>query len=150
MSGSNLLKLSTILAFAVACSSDGTVGPPTGMAHAAATRECGPAGGPAVAIYLTRAPVESLEPPPPYVRIVVWHALETLEGRSWLVGGRDASGWFFSAANDFEFATSGRVTVNDVDADSTIHGSADLRFPNAGRVTGGFRAEWISRAQLCL
>lgn len=133
------------------CASDGIPGPATGLAHAAATVACGPADGPAVAIYLASAPVESLEPAAPYLRFYVWQSLERLSGRSWAVAGRESEGgaWLHSTATDYEIAIGGRVTVSSVAPDSTIEGSADVTFPSAGRIRVRFRAEWLSRAVLC-
>lgn len=122
-----------------------------GLTYAAATRACGPADGPAVEIYLAPAPVESLEPAAPYVRIYVWQPLDGLAGRSWILGGGEPEGsaWFHSSATEYEVAARGTVTVNRVTSDSTVEGSADLTFANAGRVRGGFRAVWISNSVLC-
>ena len=151
MSGRHLVGSCGIVAFAVACGSDSIAEPPRGLAHAVATSACGPTDGPAVWIYLTGAPVQFLEPPPPYVRIAVWQPLERLPTGSWELNAGDtsAAAWYFSSANDFEVGTTGRVTVEVVGADSTIRGSADLRFPRFGHVRGGFRAAWVPRATLC-
>jgi hypothetical protein len=150
MSVPRLIGSLLIIAVPAACTSQGILEPPAGLSHAAATQDCGPTDGPAVAIYLAPAPVESLEPPAPYVRISVWQPLERLVGRSWVVGGGepDGSAAFHPTAADFELATSGRV-VNAVAPDNAVEGSVDLRFPSAGRVRGGFRAVWLSRAVLC-
>jgi hypothetical protein len=141
----------TTLVVAAACASDGLQGPPTRFGHSAGTRACGPTDGPAVAVYLAAAPVVSVAPPAPYVRIAVWQPLERLRERTWvLAGGEDDGGaWHHLNASAFEVATSGHVRVNVVHPDSTIEGWADLRFPRAGRVAGGFWAVWLSRAVLC-
>jgi hypothetical protein len=151
MPARRLTGLSTAVALGLACSSDAIFQPPGGFAHAAATRFCGPTDGPAVAIYLSPVPVESLQPPTPYVRVAVWQPLERLAGGSWLVaiGDTAAAAWYFTAPGDFAVATSGQVTVDLVEPDTTLQGSVDLRFPSAGRVTRSFRAAWISRAPLC-
>ena len=151
MSKPNLAGLSTILAAVVACASDGIPGPPVGFAHAAATAACGPTDGPAIAIYLAPNAVGSLNPPAPYVRIAVWQPVDRVAGRSWRVaaGDESAAAWFFSSPNDFHVATGGRVTIRVVDTTSTIQGYADLVFPAVGRISGGFRAAWISGAPLC-
>jgi hypothetical protein len=141
-----------LVAFPVACTSNSIPGPPAGLAHAAATPTCAPTDGPAVAIYLAAAPVGSVEPPAPYLRIDVWQPLGRLAGRSWVLAGSEAEGsaWFYSTATDFEIATRGRVTINAVAPDNTIEGSADLTFPSAGRIRGGFRAAWLSRVVGCV
>jgi hypothetical protein len=143
-------------ALPAACTSGDIPGPTrslaaSGLAHAAATRACGPADGPAVAIYIASAPVESLEPAAPYVRIYVWQPLDRLAERSWnLAGGEpEGSAWFQSSATDFEVAVRGTVRVNRVAPDGTVEGSADVTFPSTGRVRGGFRAVWVPNAMLC-
>ena len=151
MSARLLLGPCVLVAVAVACASDGMLGSLKQFAHAVASPACGPTDGPAVWIYLTGAPVASLEPPAPYVRIAVWQPLERLPGRSWALNAGDtsAAAWYFGSASDFEVGTTGRVTVDALAADSTIQGSADLRFPRFGRVRGEFRAAWLPRATLC-
>ena len=137
-------------AVAAACAPDRIPGPPAGFDHATAMRECGPADGPAVAIYLAADSGPFLQPPTPYVLITVWQSLDRLGQESWGVGNEHgmAAAWFFSAPSNSQPATSGRVTVNLVDTTSTIQGSVDLMFPTVG-VSGGFRASWIPRTLLC-
>jgi len=141
----------TILALAAACGAEGIPAPPAGFAHAVGTRECGPADGPAVAIYLAGEPVTALEPPAPYVRIFVWRPLNELPDREWTLAGQGAEGSaiYCRASDDCEVASSGSVRATDVAPDSTIAGSTDLTFPVAGRVSGGFRAVWLSRVVFC-
>jgi hypothetical protein len=149
MSRRYLLAVSTGLAFA--CLSDGILHPPHELPHAAASRACGPADGPAVAIYLALVPIESLAPPTPYVRIAIWQPLSRLAGGSWVVAASDtaAAGWYFTGPNSFQVATGGRVEVNGIEPDTTVQGFADLTFPAVGRVTGAFRAAWIPYSPLC-
>lgn len=136
----------TSLLLLMACASDGVNAPPPGLPHAAATRFCGPTDGPAVAIYLSRAPMLSLAPPAPYVRVAVWQPLDRLTGRSWSLTGAETEGgaWFFATPGTFEVATRGEVTVRAVSADNTVEGTVDLRFPSAGRIRGGFKASWLN------
>lgn len=140
-----------LLALAVACQSDGAPRPPDGLPHAAAVRSCGPADGPAVAIYLAPTPVTAVDPATPYVRLTVFQPLGQLEGGSWRIAAGDdaAAGWYFRALDDFEAATGGRVTVTEVRSDTTVRGTMDVTFPTAGRVTGAFEAAWISASPLC-
>lgn len=135
----------------LACTPSGIPGPPSGLTHAAARPSCGPADGPAIEIYLTPTPLESSEPPTPYVRVYIWQSLEQLADRPWVVGGDSpsAAAWHHSTARDYVVATSGVVRVNAVRADKAIEGSADLRFGSDRRVRGGFRAVWLPRAMLC-
>jgi hypothetical protein len=142
-----------VLVVAAACDSDG-IEPPSGSWNAAATMECiGPLSESGVAIYLADAPVESPEPPAPYVRIIIREdMLERLSARTYVLAGSRAEGaaWSFSTGTNPEIATSGTVTVNSVAPDNTIEGWADLTFPSRGRVGGNFQARWFPRVQYCL
>jgi hypothetical protein len=138
-----------ILVVAAACASDAISGPPAGLPYAAATPACGPADGPATTIYLSPNPVESLDPSTPFVRIAIWQPRERLAGRSWSLADDAAAAEYFSTPDEFELATGVSVTINAVDSDSTVRGSAELTFPMHGRIAGGFRARWIPVALRC-
>ena len=150
MSVPRLLRPLLILAISAACSSNGIPGPATEL-HAVAARTCGPADGPAVEIYLSRAPIESLEPPAPYHRVAVWQPLDHLAGRSWSLAPDDGEGgaWSHPTATELEIATGGTATVTAVRPDSTVEGSVDVTFPSGTRLRGTFRAPWHPRQMLC-
>lgn len=138
-------SFAVLVAFAMACSG-GITSPPIGYTHAAATFACGPADGPAVAIYLSPNPVTSLEPSGPYVRVYIDQAVEQVAGKGFPIGdGSLAAAWFQTSSNNFETATTGYIITQSVSADKTVEGTVDLNFPNAGHVHGGFHAAWISR-----
>jgi hypothetical protein len=40
--------------------------------------------------------------------------------------------------------------VSSVDAEKTIHGSLDLEFPDAGRITTEFDAKWLPSNFYCI
>lgn len=139
-------SFSVLIFLAMACS-DGIAAPPAGYTHAAATFACGPADGPAVAIYLSPNPVTSLEPSGPYVRIYIDTAVEQVGGKAWPIGGSSpAAASFQTSASNYEIATGGYIITSSVSGDKTIEGTVNLMFPNAGHISGGFHAEWISRA----
>jgi hypothetical protein len=144
-------SVSMVVCLSMACGADGISAPPLDLTHAAATFACGPADGPAVAIYLAPDPVTSLEPPAPYVRIYVAQPLDALVGQPWILAGTKSAGgaWFHSASNTDEIANTGYVTVISVSSDNTIVGVVDIAFPNAGRIRGGFRAVWVPSTVLC-
>jgi len=150
MSRRHFIAASAVLAFTVACRSDGTPLQPEGLSHAAATRTCGPADGPAVAIYLAPSPVAVIEPAAPYVRVNIWQSVSDIEGGIWdVASGADAAAWYGATSTDVEVATDGHVTVSAVGPDTTVRGTVDLTFPSAGRITGSFEAAWISASPLC-
>jgi hypothetical protein len=138
-------SLSVLVVFAMGCS-DGITGPPTGFAHAAVTFACGSADGPAVAIYLSPNPVQTLEPSGPYVHIHIDQAVEQVGGQTWSVGSNGTAGAVFQLTpTDYETATDGYVITTSVSADKTVEGILDVTFPKAGHIRGTFHAEWISR-----
>jgi hypothetical protein len=123
--------------------------PPAEFPFATATAECGPADGPAVAVYLLRDSVPAVPPGGPHVQLYVWHGLDELEGRPWTVGGSSTDG-FAEYQDGMGAATPlhGTVTVTAVRADS-ITGDVDLASEGVFRVRGGFRAVWIPRVVMC-
>jgi hypothetical protein len=145
------MRFSVAAILAVACASDGPLAPPHGFAHAAATLACGPADGPAVAIYLTPNAVTSLEPSGPFVRVYFPGSLNEVVGKTWPLNGSnsEAAAWLSSTGPNAEVATSGYVILDSMGSDSTITGSVSLMFPKGGRIHGGFRAAWTPRTALC-
>ena len=85
----------------------------------------------------------------PYVAIMIEEPLSALAGRTFLVGsGGTAGATYIAGPNSYESASTGRVVIGSVDADSTIHGSVNLSF-NSRRVLDMFHADWIHRGMLC-
>jgi hypothetical protein len=151
MSLIRLISASMVISFSLACAGDGISAPPIGFTHAAAFSVCGPADGPAVAIYLARDPVISLTPSTPYVRIYLGQSVTAISGRTWTLAGTasDGNAWFQSAPSNNELATGGYMIVNSVGSDNTIEGTVDVTFPSAGHIRGGFRAPWLPNTSLC-
>ena len=151
MARRNLIGLTIILAVSAACATDGILAPSVGFEHAVITPACGPADGPAVAIYLSSNPVDPRNPSIPYVRIALWDAPDVVQGRSWGIG--DASGMatavLVRGANQYDVATAGSVSIGLIDTTSTTTGSAELVFSSVGLVSGEFRASWSAAAPLC-
>jgi hypothetical protein len=151
MSVARMLRMAMVVAVTIACNSDTVFGPIRGSLYAAATFQCGPADGPATAIYIKPEPVGSIAPSTPFVRIYVPVAVEQLSDHAWPVsnGNSEATAWFHSTDANLEVATTGYMTVSSVASDKTIEGSVNLWFPDAGRVRGGFRATWIPGTVVC-
>jgi len=150
MSVFRLYGLSVIAALLLGCSSDGVVGPSGRFDHAAATFACGPADGPALAIYLAQDPITSLEPAGVFVRVYVSGTIDEIRGAILPISSNsNAAAWFHPNANDYEIATSGYLMVGSGSAGSTLEGSVGLQFPRAGDIHGAFHAEWIPTNVLC-
>lgn len=145
-----MLRSSLVVAFAMACSSDATSPLFRGFVYSAAVFQCGPADGPAVAIYLAPNPVGSIEPSAPFVRVYVPVQLDQLTAHVWpIASNTEAGAWFHADASSSELAESGYMIVSSVDSDNTITGSVDLHFPDAGHIRSQFRATWVPSHALC-
>jgi hypothetical protein len=151
MSIVRVMRFSVVAVLAVACASDGALSPPKGFNHSAVTFACGPADGPAVAIYLAPDPITLLEPTGTFVRVYVPRSLDQVLNRMWPINGvnSEAAAWFQSTALNAELATGGYLIVGRLGPDSTITGTVSLNFRNAGHVGGGFHAVWIPPRNLC-
>jgi hypothetical protein len=144
-----MARMAVVMVAAMACDSDSVFEPIKHFEFSAATFQCGPADGPATAIYLTHE-VGSIDPSAPFVRIYVPVAVEQLSGDVWqLSEGSEGTAWFHSTDASSEVATSGYMVVAAVGSDRTVQGSVYLEFPNAGRVSGAFAATWIPSGVIC-
>jgi hypothetical protein len=152
MSVFRVTRMAMVVAAAVACDSDSVFEPIRHFEYSAATRQCGPADGPATAIYLSHDAVGSTEPTTPFVRIYIPVAVEELSGRVWQLSENSPEGaaWFHSGDATSEIVSSGYMIVAAVGSDRTVQGSVYLEFPGAGRVSGAFAAGWIQSTVTCI
>jgi hypothetical protein len=136
----------------MACSSDGVSAPLRGFVYSAAVADCGPADGPAVAIYLAPNPVGSIEPTAPFVRVYVPVQLNQLTGQVWSVEGINAmaAASFHADASTYEAATTGYLSVTSVGSDNTVTGTVLLQFPSGRLIMTEFRAAWLPRNSFCI
>ena len=142
--------LSLAAALVLACSSDTVVGPAGQFDHAVATFACGPADGPALAIYLAPDPITSLEPSGAYVRVYVPGTIDEIRGKILGIStNSEAAAWFHPNANEFEIAERGYLIIRSGTAGETLEGSVDIEFPSAGHFHGAFHADWMSTNVLC-
>src|SRR6185312_9253313 len=132
----------TALALLLGCSSDSVLLPKQGLTFEFAQWQCGPADGPAMAIYLTREPSNAPTPTAPFARIYIDLGTNNLlDGRELAVGdGGQAFATFYRTDGTFEPASSGAVVANYSASDQEIVGSADLTFTDAGHLVEDFRA----------
>ena len=144
--------LSLVAALLLACSSDGVIGPSSRFQHAAATFACGPADGPALAIYLSQYPMTGDDPPGAFVRMYVQGMVDEIVGKMWQIstGSNVAASFNSGATNDSEYATGGYLLVSSGSAGRTLEGTVDIQFPKAGHLQRAFRAEWIQSNIMCM
>jgi hypothetical protein len=145
------LALSIAIVAVTACDSGATHAPPRGLPHAVATSTCAPNDALAIAIYLTAAPAETMEPSAPYLQITIWHSLDAMDGRTWSLSpdSDDGAASFRATPTGFETATRGSITVRSVSDENRVAGTVDVTFPSAGRIRGTFNATWIPSTRLC-
>ena len=150
MTLSRSFALSLVGALVLACSSDGVIGPSSRFGHAAAKFACGPADGPALAIYLSENTMTGEEPPGDFVRVYVSGTVDEIVGKMWPVStGSNAAAWFHSGANQDEPATGGYLLVSSGTAGQTLDGTVDIQFSKAGHLQRAFRAEWVPSQVVC-
>jgi hypothetical protein len=149
MSVIRMLRFSLVAVFAIACSSDSASAPLRGFAYSTVTPQCGPADGPAVAVFLAPSAAGANEAITPYVRVFVPVQVNQLAGVWPIAKNSEAGASFHSDASTYEFAESGYMLVNSVDSDNTVTGSVDLQFPNAGHIKTAFRAKLRPNNILC-
>lgn len=144
-------RIAALAVLSLACSSDMTRPAPV-PAYAVATPSCGPVDGPAVEIILSNAPITSLDPAAPFVRVIIFDGVDHLDGNAWTIstsGEPGAGAWHHTSATSFEIAPSGTVRVDSVSGTKTISGSLSVTFTGAGRISGEFQASWVDGAPMC-
>ena len=145
------LTIAAVLAGCTASSSPSG----TGFPEAFATRQCGPADGAIVAIYLTPSPqppeAPDGQPVPPFLRLTILHDIGQIAGRTftWNAPGQvEAGADRCETAGPCTSASSGVIRIGAVDENRRTTGSYDLRLGGA-RLQGSFTAPWRERLILC-
>jgi hypothetical protein len=149
MSVTRVCSCAMVAIFAIACSD--SVSPALrGFAYSSVAAQCGPADGPAVAVFLAPSLAGANGESAPYVRLYVAVSVSQLAGVWPITTNSDATAWFQSNAATSEVAESGYMFVSSVDSDNTVTGSVDLQFPNAGHIKTDFRAKFRPNVALCV
>ena len=143
---------SMFVVLSLACSSDRIAGQQDGFSHAVVMFACGPADGPATAIYLTPVEYKAGPIPPPSVGIYLDRPLQNLAGQTWDLSSNSAVGtaWYQSDASTFTRATEGTLLVTSVGTDNTLDGAVDVSIPGLPRIAGSIHAVWITSGVICV
>lgn len=145
-------SLVVLFALCLAACTAEPAGPlPPAFAQARATRTCGPADGPAVAIYLAGAAITAVDPPAPFIRVALWQGISEITRQDWPLADTSSLGsaWYFPDAASPQATTGGTLHISSIGTDSSVTGTITVDFPGIGRVSGGFHAPWLSRTVLC-
>jgi hypothetical protein len=149
MSLTRVFSCALVVVFAMACSSDSVSPGSKAFAYSTVTPQCGPADGPAAAVYLAPSLAGATGESAPYVRVYVAVSVDQLTGLWPITTNSNAAASFQSDASAYEVAESGYMFVRSVDSDNTVTGSVDLQFPNAGHIKTDFRAKFRPTSILC-
>lgn len=144
--------LSLAAALVLGCSSDSVVGPGGRFDNALARSTCGPADGPALAIFLAQDPIPTSGPSGEYVYVYIdlMTVPVPLLGQRLTVSPTSiVSASFRWTTTRYENATGGYVILNRGSVGNGLDGSLDLLFPKAGRVHGEFHSEWLPNVHTC-
>ena len=146
-----VLSLTLLLA---SCNSENELSlpaPPPGYPTGYATRDCAPADGPAMRLYLAAEPSEALPPPAPFVDVAIWQGVSSVSGRRFEWTGSTNEGFARRciATDTCEPASQGIVQFRPLGPDTTVTGTMILTFDDGSIVTGGFNAAWRPRTMLC-
>jgi len=117
-----------------------------------ATPSCGPADGPAMAIYLTPELATDVPPAVPYFHVYLTRGPAELEGRTWVWPSADET----VAARECTVAgaacadsPAGAIALGRFATDSALPVVLDLRRQNGERVRAQATARWLSRQLFC-
>jgi hypothetical protein len=147
MSIARMFSCSLVAVFAMACGSNSVSPALRGFAYSSVAAQCGPADGPAVAVFLAPTQEGANGQSAPFVRVYVAVPVSQLAG-VWPTNS-SATAWFQSDASTSEAAESGYMFVSSVDSDNTVSGHVDLQFPDAGHIKTDFRAKFRPNVALC-
>jgi hypothetical protein len=128
------------------------LGPPAGYPYAMVVPDCAPWDALALTLYLTPTPTDSEPVPPPFLRVSVYTSPSTVFGRAfqWKESISEIGTASRCLAGSFCLpAQAGRIRFYALQADSTVAGTVDLRFPDGSATRGRFQARWRGAPALC-
>ena len=141
-------SLALTLGLLLAAGCDNSTGPSPKPTDAEATAACGPTDGPAVAIRFASAAGDFTTPP--IVQAAVYRPRSELAGKQWVLPSDQAHVWIQRTTHlEYDPATEGRIAIEVIEADGTIVGTINARFPDGTLFLRSFRAAWRELAVLC-
>lgn len=138
----------------VSCTSENDLSlpaPPSGFPTAYAMRDCAPADGPAMRLYLAAEPSEALPPPAPFIDVAIWQGVSTVADKrfEWSGASSEGNARRCTATDACESATGVVLQFRPLGADTSVTGTMTLTFADGSMVAGGFNAAWRSTTMLC-
>jgi hypothetical protein len=148
------LAIAALLACAEAAPPATFPGAPSGLEVSWAFDDCAPWDGAATTIYLAADSATGVrEAPYPHLWVSLYVPSNDMAGRTfhWDQSDKDTGGAMWCPEHGrCEAATAAEVSIRQSTEDHAgVSGVIDLTFPGRGRVTGSFRAAWMSHELLC-
>lgn len=147
-----VVLLPAMLLVPTGCDDPQSPRPLTEYPFAVATRTCGPADGPALAIFLSAGEVTDVPAAPPYFQFYLTRSPAELEGRTWSWPSTDESinAWECTVAGAAcAHSPAGVIALGRFGPDSALTLTADLRLKSGERVRVRTTARWVSGSPLC-
>ena len=125
--------------------------PPTGYPTAYATRDCAPADGPAMRLYLAAEASEALPPPAPYVDVAIWQGVSSVSNKrfEWDAASSGGTARRCSAADACEAATRVVLQFRPLGADTSVTGTMTLTFADGSMVAVDSMPAWRHPTPCC-
>jgi hypothetical protein len=124
-----------------------------GYPFAYAQAECAPWDGPAVAVMLTPAALDSAAAAPAgrFLSVTVWKGRSELSGQSFYWPAQPEPGHLArcDGGGSCESPKRGTVWFTGIGAGDTLRGALDIEFAGGVRIRGRFDARWLDRRVLC-
>jgi hypothetical protein len=114
-------------------------------------RDCGPAGGAAVAVVL-RPEAKAFDATGSQLRVVVWRSLEEVDGKTFSSADSPPSGGGLECGGpeSCQPLQAWRIRFTNVAADSSVTGFLEATVAGGPPRRGTFRAAWHSRTVYCI
>jgi hypothetical protein len=147
-------RAATLALAACACWVAVAAPPPdsTQFPYAGFQASCAPWDGPAIVIAISRSPVECGEHRVYELNVSLWKDLPPHAGQTISLGSASNKGhasYCAGAGKQCEIAATGTVQFELFKSGKLAQGTYDFTFPKAGRLKGGFRAQWCASRVFC-
>jgi len=113
-------------------------------------RQCGPADGPALGLYLASKPFACGSVRMPHISIGIWDDLPTSAPKTYVIRPSAALGISrCSTADACINATAGKLTFDTLQNGKGASGSYEFEFADGRRESGRFDVTWCEYRELC-
>lgn len=147
-----VVLLPAMLLVPTGCDDPESPRPLTEYPFAVATRTCGPADGPAMALFLSPGEINQVPAAPPYFQFYLTRDPAELEGRTliWPSADETVGAWECTVPGAAcAKSPAGVISLGRFGPDSALTVAADLRLGSGERVRVRTTARWVSGSPIC-